>query len=394
MKRMLHYTVLAAILLALPALFAWLGGYDEIWEGVKSFPPRTEDWGFLPQKLWNRRCPFSWPWFLGLSAFTVLCMRPLAARFLKAAFKGTRARTSRAAGRFPWWGWFGVAELAVAWTFAWAKFDFCRSIQPHISYMPQWIGYILIMNGLCVKRCGSSPLTAHTVPYLLTFPASSLFWWFFEYLNRYVWNWYYLGISQMSAGEYTFYATICFSSVLPAVCATAAWLHTFPPFSDENYAGMWKVDLHGWKAVSVLSFVSILGLSGIVFFPQYSFPLLWLSPLMVFLLVQLALREPCVLDCLHAGNWSIVFRFAVAALICGLTWETWNYYAVAKWVYAVPYVHRFQIWEMPLIGFAGYLPFGMECAAVTAWICPALVGWNPAGDSFGSGRTGSGEDRS
>ena len=48
-------------------------------------------------------------------------------------------------------------------------------------------------------------------------------------------------------------------------------------------------------------------------------------------------------------------------------------YAYAKWIYAVPWVHRFQIWEMPLIGFGGYLPFGLECAAVTAWICPALI---------------------
>jgi hypothetical protein len=28
---------------------------------------------------------------------------------------------------------------------------------------------------------------------------------------------------------------------------------------------------------------------------------------------------------------------------------------------------------MPLLGFAGYLPFGVECAAVTAWISPLLV---------------------
>ncbi len=39
-----------------------------------------------------------------------------------------------------------------------------------------------------------------------------------------------------------------------------------------------------------------------------------------------------------------------------------------KWVYAVPWVHAFQIWEMPLIGFAGYLPFGVECAAVMVWL--------------------------
>ena len=27
---------------------------------------------------------------------------------------------------------------------------------------------------------------------------------------------------------------------------------------------------------------------------------------------------------------------------------------------------------MPLIGFAGYLPFGVECAAVTFWIYDAI----------------------
>lgn len=384
MKKILHIVLLALVLLGMPALCAWLGGYDEIWEGVKSFPPRTEDWGVHPEKLWNKRCPFSWKWWIGFALFTFACIRPLARRAFCRAGDEAEKRFAPAGGvrqkpfswhaaRFPWWGWFGIVELAVAWTFCWAKFDFCRSIQPHISYMPLWIGYILIMNALCVMRSGRSPLTSHFLPYLATFPASSLFWWFFEYLNRYVWNWYYRGVSQMSAAEYTFYATLCFSSVLPAVAATAAFLHTFAPFRDERYENMGKVDIRGIRPVLFFAFVSLLGLSGIVLFPQYTFPLLWLSPLMAFLLIQITLGEPCVLDRLRTGNWSLVFRFAVAALCCGLAWETWNYYAVAKWVYSVPFVHRFQIWEMPIIGFAGYLPFGVECAAVTAWICPALV---------------------
>ena len=90
MKRILHYLILAIVLLGAPALCAWLGGYDEIWEGVKSFPPRTEDWGFQPEKLWNHRCPFSWPWFIGLSLFTFVCLRPLVKRCLKAAVSGFR----------------------------------------------------------------------------------------------------------------------------------------------------------------------------------------------------------------------------------------------------------------------------------------------------------------
>ena len=382
MKRLLHYLILAGILLGAPAFFAWVGGYDEIWEGVKSFPPRTEDWGFHPEKLWNHRCPFSWPWFIGMFFFTFLCLRPLVRRCLRAAFR--TPKTSRASlvtrhsSLFPWWGWLGIIILVSGWILSW-NWHFrwfpplSERLQVQLSYAPLWAGFILIMNALCVKRSGHSPMTDHPWAYLATFPASSLFWWFFEYLNRYVWNWYYLGIADLSPFEYTLYATICFASVLPGVCAVAAFLHTFRPFSDEHYADMGRVNLRGWRAVCVLTFVALLGLTGIVFFPRYAYPLLWLSPLMVFLLVQVALKEPCALDCLAVGNWAVVLRFSLAALICGFCWETWNYYALAKWVYAVPFVHRFQIWEMPLMGFAGYLPFGLECAAVTAWICPALI---------------------
>jgi len=39
----------------------------------------------------------------------------------------------------------------------------------------------------------------------------------------------------------------------------------------------------------------------------------------------------------------------------------WNFYSLARWTYSVPLVHRFQIFEMPLLGYAGYLPFGLEC---------------------------------
>ena len=389
MKRILHYLILATILLGTPALCAWLGGYDEIWEGVKSFPPRTEDWGFHPEKLWNVRRPFNWYAFIGLILFTSWCLSAFVKRMWRcvrtrgAAFgiqqsNNQTIQQSNNPSRFPWWGWLGVAILAAGWILSWNyRFGWFPAlperIQVQISYAPVWAGFILLVNALCMKRSGHSPMTDHPWAYAATFPASSLFWWFFEYLNRYVWNWYYLGIANLCAAEYSLYATICFASVLPGVCAVAAWLHTFPIFDDRVYDGMARLNLRrpGWCIF--LGVLAAIGLTGIVFFPDYAYPFLWISPLTVFLLVQFLLREPCVLDSFARGNWSVFIRFALAALICGFCWETWNYYALAKWVYSVPWVHRFQIWEMPFIGFGGYLPFGVECAAVTAWILPALV---------------------
>ena len=51
-------------------------------------------------------------------------------------------------------------------------------------------------------------------------------------------------------------------------------------------------------------------------------------------------------------------------LICGFLWEFWNYWAVAKWVYKLPFLGatlRYHYFEMPVVGLLGFIPFGMEC---------------------------------
>jgi hypothetical protein len=189
-----------------------------------------------------------------------------------------------------------------------------------------------------------------------------------------VWNWYYVGIAEMGAAEYAFFATCSFSTVLPAVTATAEFLSTFKPFADSRLCGFKGFDIHRPLCVAALVLTAAAGLTGIVFCPHLTYPLLWISPLAVFLVVQILMKESTVLDGLKSGDWRLAVRFALASLICGWFWEMWNFHSAAQWIYAVPYVHRFQIFEMPAVGFAGYLPFGIECAAVAAWVLPALAG--------------------
>lgn len=371
MKKLCHYFLLAVLLVGLPLGCCLVAGYDSVLADVAKIAPCCEDWPKDPTKLWILKCPFNWWIFWAMAIFTVVVMSPFVIRFTKVLISGHKTKVQR--HPFPRFGWIGLVVLAVGWLFAWTRFEFVPpAIQRH-TYEVLWAGFILVVNALCLKRSGRSPLTNHTKAYLISFPVSSLFWWFFEYLNRYVWNWFYIGIPGISATEYVIFATICFASVLPGVTAVAALLRTFPVFADEVYAGMAKVNIRSGVSVSVLATLTVLGLTGIVFFPQFAYPLLWISPLMGFIFVQVLLKERSSLDVLATGNWSIVFRFAVAALICGFVWETWNYYSLAKWVYNVPWVERWKVWEMPILGFAGYLPFGMECAAVAAWINPKLI---------------------
>ena len=62
-----------------------------------------------------------------------------------------------------------------------------------------------------------------------------------------------------------------------------------------------------------------------------------------------------------------VMKFSsTAGLICGFFWELWNSQSLAHWVYTVPFVHDFKMFEMPILGYAGYLPFGLECVVVAS----------------------------
>jgi hypothetical protein len=42
----------------------------------------------------------------------------------------------------------------------------------------------------------------------------------------------------------------------------------------------------------------------------------------------------------------------------------WNYFAYPKWTYHLPWGEIFYIFEMPLPGYGGYLPFALELYAL------------------------------
>jgi hypothetical protein len=54
--------------------------------------------------------------------------------------------------------------------------------------------------------------------------------------------------------------------------------------------------------------------------------------------------------------------------VCGVLWETWNYWARVKWMYTVPGFESLKVFEMPLAGFLGFPPFALECVAIVAFL--------------------------
>jgi len=94
------------------------------------------------------------------------------------------------------------------------------------------------------------------------------------------------------------------------------------------------------------------------------FPLVWVAPPTLLISLAALRREPHALSGIGSGDWRPAVSSVLAALLCGFFWEMWNSGSAAKWVYDIPYVNVLHVFEMPLLGYAGYLPFGVLCAEI------------------------------
>ncbi len=98
--------------------------------------------------------------------------------------------------------------------------------------------------------------------------------------------------------------------------------------------------------------------------PRLFFPFLWLSLVFILEPVNVWLGYRTIARRTAEGDWRPVIALWVGVLITAFFWEMWNYFAYPKWVYQIPWGNWLHIFEMPLLGYGGYLPFSLELYAV------------------------------
>jgi len=359
MKTFLKFILLASMLLGLPILGVFISGSPV--KPYLAFPPESGN---------VHHAPFSWGAFALYSVLIACILLPFIVRALKEWVKPLKRE--RQAGSFPWWGWAGLFGGLVFWGLAWTRFPWYKPFQLH-TFTPLWFSFILVMNALTYRREGSCLMLDRPLFFIVLFPVSASFWWFFEYLNRFVENWSYV-LVPMSGWSYFWRATPPFSTVLAAVLSTSEWISGMA-WVRIGFRDWVRIQLPRPRAwAGVILALAGLGLLGIGVWPNYLFSLLWVAPLGILLSLQVLFGEKNIFSGIPRGDWRMVMSSAAAALFCGWFWEMWNYWSLAKWTYDIPFVYGFKVFEMPILGYAGYLPFGLECAVIGDLLGRALQG--------------------
>lgn len=350
-------TQLALLLIGTATFGAWLSGHSL--DIYLRFPPLP-----IPRE----KMPFSWTAFISIALLIALIMGPVIYRICRSNGTTPRATSPRITSRaLPWWGWLGFLMLLSFWLLSWTRFAWFEQWQQE-TFAPLWLGYVLGVNGLSQRRNGTCLMNENPHLFLALFPTSTLLWTGFEQLNLIVQNWHYQGVSEPTAAQYLLRSSLPFATVLPAVLSTLHYLRSFPRLSAGLYP--WQpINLpKAWPVIALST--GLLGIAALAAWPQWLFPLLWLAPLLIIWGLQAFAGQHTPLHHLSAGDWRPLWLPALSALVCGFFWELWNTNSLAKWEYTIPGVERFYLFEMPLLGYAGYLPFGLFCVAVAEYLLP------------------------
>ncbi len=291
-------------------------------------------------------------WDEGRAVVNRLCRRRLTGRRGACTVDGVAER----AKRWPWHGWIGLVLMAVFWALNWGL----EGMRTHWGFFPMWLGYALTVDGLVLRRTGSSLLTRSPRGYAGLFAASIPAWWLFELINLRTQNWFYVG-TPVGKLEYALLASLNFSTVIPAVFGTAelagsfGWIRRLRrgPRIAPTRGILWGFFLGGWLMLALL-----------LRWPRYFFPLVWVSVYFILEPVNVWRGNRSLAEFTREGDWRPVVALWTGSLVCGFFWEFWNYWSYPKWVYEVPFVDVLRVFEMPLLGYGGYLPFALELHAV------------------------------
>jgi len=220
------------------------------------------------------------------------------------------------------------------------------SVGATITCIFMLLSYLLLINKLIKITSGKSPLATQLKYYLAGGGAGMLLCWLLSYLNLFVASW----STELNGSGILF--SILFSLLAPAVLLTRALLGSLQGLLKFLARGIPVPKLNTEKLTFGLLPVALFGLLGGAAWPAYLFWLLWLSPLLLLVSLQLLWQESTVFDRLSTGDWGRVICATLAGLIVG---------NITVYTYQAAAGSLVSNLNNPFFAQAGFALFGLLC---------------------------------
>ncbi len=240
-----------------------------------------------------------------------------------------------------------------------AEINFIFIIQPFAMwYIPiVWYGYILLIDSFVYKKNKSSLITKYPKEFIFLCLLSIPFWMIFELYNVYTMSWIYI--------NYIWYLHLFdFTTIMPAILETFSLLNVYKIGERFDVKKHIKNSNKDKKKliIYVLILIGILASLFPIINPEIGLPFIWIGLFLLLDPLNYIIKRPSILQKVSIGKKSIMLRIWLSGIIMGFFWEFWNYQAYPKWYYTLPlfYMPQFKLFEMPLTGYLGYLPFAAE----------------------------------
>ncbi len=173
-----------------------------------------------------------------------------------------------------------------------------------------------LLDTLSFRRNGSSLLRTQTRYALWLSVSGALLCALLAYLNIFSPLW----VSPLSRPAEICFSALLGSLLLPAVLVTRLWLSGFPALLRHLTRTLALPVAQAEPAAALLLIVALIGLLGGTAWPMQLAWLLWLSPLLLLIALQLLWHESSVFSGLKNGDWSrVVLGAASGILVSGGT---------------------------------------------------------------------------
>jgi hypothetical protein len=228
-------------------------------------------------------------------------------------------------------------------------------------YSFAWWSTILILDSVNYRLSGTSFLSRSFKYFLICTFISVPVWLVFELYNLALKNWSYHHLPPETGIRWLGYF-IAFATVVPAL---------------KELADLWASILKK-KNLSLIRIPSsspvrqgfiaagIISLTFPIFIPKWTFPLLWVG--FIFLLdpINFTHNRSSFLRDLSQNQWNRFFSWVLAGMTAGFLWEFFNFWSGSHWKYSIPFFNFGKIFQMPVLGYFGFVPFALEIFAFLA----------------------------